>query len=660
MTKSYKKFQNRIRFLVVCSFISYFVLIARTFEIQILDGSKYQKEIITQAQRTQKLFADRGNIFDRNDNPLSRNIIKYSISANPNKILDKKEISKILSNYTGSTQKYYIEKLNTSSNFVYLERNISSAKIGKLKFSNIEGLNIHRKYKRVYPHGEIAAQLIGYTNVDDIGISGIEKDLEPYLAGKNGFITKSKGWSGKLQKKNNLPFNPPVDGKDIKLTIDLQFQVILQNELEKRQNETKAISASGIIMNPQDGSILAIASTPGFNNNEFSKYDTKYHKCKPLTDQFEPGSTFKVIAAVAALHEKESFPDEEFDCEYGKYEYYNFPIEDFEKGNSHLTFSQIIEKSSNIGIIKLAERIGSKNLFNYARKFGFGSKTQTAIRGEVNGKLKNIDSWSKISLGYIAMGHEVAVTALQIATAYSAIANGGYLVQPRFIESIRNASNDISSISKPKIIRKIASEKTMLQMRDMLRRVVLNGTGTAAGIEGWEISGKTGTAQKNIDGKYSDEKFISNFVGFFPKNGAKIIAVIILDEPEKPNHYGGQGAGIAFNRIIKQLINIDDSLEPPTINNKIDYSETSSYKIKQIVEKKERIVTPLLSNNISQNNKIKTHVPQLIGYSLRKAMSLLKKSGIQGDYIGSGAVISQSLKPGSIIKNNETCLVVLE
>ena len=654
MTKSYMKFQKRIRFLILCSCICYVILIARVFEIQILDGSKYQKEIVIQAQRTQKLYADRGNIYDRNNKPLSRNIIKYSISANPNNILNKEEISKTLSSYTGSSENLYNERLNTSSNFVFLERNISSDKIGKLKYSTISGLSINRKYKRVYPHGEIAAQLIGYTSVDDIGISGIEKDLESYLAGKNGFITKSKGWSGKLQKKNDLPFTPPINGNDIKLTIDLQFQAILQKELVRRQKETNAISASGIIMNPQDGSVLAIASTPGYDNNEFSKYDTKYHKCKPLTDQFEPGSTFKVIAAVAALHERESFPNEEFDCEYGKYEYYNFPIEDFEKGNSYLTFSQIIEKSSNIGIIKLAERIGNKNLFNYARKFGFGSKTQTTIRGEVNGRLKNIDSWSKISLGYIAMGHEVAVTAMQIATAYSAIANGGYLVQPRFIKNIFNTDNDISSIIKPKIIRKIASEKTMLQMREMLRSVVLNGTGNAAEIEGWEISGKTGTAQKNIDGKYSDEKFISNFVGFFPKNDAKIIAVIILDEPEKPNHYGGQGAGIAFNRIIKQLINIDDSLEPPKLKNDINYAENVQYKIEQKIE------IPLLSKNISKNNNEKTRVPTLLGYSLRRAMSLLKKTGIKGDFIGSGTVISQSLKPGSIIKNNDICLVILK
>ena len=332
---------------------------------------------------------------------------------------------------------------------------------------------------------------------------------------------------------------PAVNGNNVKLTIDLNYQSILQEELKRRKKETNSISAMGIIMNPQTGAILAMASVPDFDNNYFSNYKIDNHHCRAITDQFEPGSTFKIVAAVAALAENKISLTEEFNCENGVFTYFDSEIEDHEP-YGQLTISQIIKHSSNIGIIKIAEKLGSKTLHKYARLFGFGLTTNLGLNGETSGTLKPEKTWSRISVGQISMGHEVAVSAIQLATAFSAIANGGYLVKPYIVEQIAQSDNKIEKLNDISYKRQIADENIMREIKKMLRQVITSGTGVEAEIAGWEIAGKTGTAQKYINGKYSNDEFISNFVGFFPVSEPQILSAIILDEPDSPLHWGGK------------------------------------------------------------------------------------------------------------------------
>ena len=459
-----------------------------------------------------------------------------------------------------------------------------------------------------------------------------------------------------------MPFRAPIDGCSVQLTLDLQYQSILQDELHKRQKEADATTATGIIINPQTGEILAMASTPGFDNNNFSKFSLETHRCRAITDQFEPGSTFKIVSAVAALSEKKVTLTEEFNCENGEFNYFDITVRDHEE-YGQLTFPQIIKHSSNIGIIKIAERLGRSTLYQYARDFGFGSATQISLKGGMSGTLHPLKKWSKVSLGQIAMGHEVAVTALQLAVAYSAVANGGYLVTPRIIHQIVNSKMKVIHKNELSIVRQIADTRIMKQTKDMLRKVVSDGTGIQADIPGWGVAGKTGTAQKYINGHYSNDKFISNFVGFFPVNDPQLLAVIVLDEPKAPFHWGGQGAAVAFRRIMKRIINMDDSIIPPKKKKRSDFIKDDII----LVENKKSYAIPasirelgLLSTIGTHANRNYVHVPDVRSTSLRKAMTKLRQAGLKIKVEGSGKVLWQSPRPGTIVNPGDICIVHLQ
>ena len=467
MTTSFIKYKTRIRMITFLVVLFWIVLCGRLFSVQVFQGDEHRKKLIAQAQREESIPAERGNIFDRNNDALTRNIAHYTLSVDPSKIINKNTLAKELEKITGKSFEHHKNKLNSNRNFEFLERNLKNNLLEKKQLQSINGLKIKKHYRRAYPHGAIAAQILGYTDTDDNGISGIEKDYDKFLSGIPGQVTKAKGWKGKYQSRSGLPYSPATNGDNITLTIDLQYQSILQEELKKRKKETNSISAMGIIMNPQTGAILAMASVPGFDNNYFPNYKIDNHHCRIITDQFEPGSTFKIVAAVAALAENKVSISEEFNCENGSFNYFGFKIEDHEE-YGQLTLSQIIKHSSNIGIIKIAERLGSKSLYKYARLFGFGSKTNIDLDGETPGTLKSEKRWSRISVGQISMGHEVGVSALQLATAYSAIANDGYLVKPYVMEQMVQSNNEIRVQNNIRVHRKIANENIMKEIKKML------------------------------------------------------------------------------------------------------------------------------------------------------------------------------------------------
>ena len=440
--------------------------------------------------------------------------------------------------------------------------------------------------------------------------------------------------------------------------MDLEYQSILQEELNRRLKETGAKTATGIIMDPQTGEILAMATEPGFNNNQSSESPADFHRNRALTDQFEPGSTYKVVPAVAAFEQKVVDLTEEFNCENGSFMYKNIPIRDHEEYGL-LTFPQVIEHSSNIGIIKIAERLGQEELYKYSREFGFGSQTRISFKGESSGTLKPIDRWSHISLGQISMGHEVGVTALQLASAYSSIANGGFLVVPEITRQIMSPDGEILRKENPEITRKVATGKTMSEITNMLCRVVKTGTGTGAEISGWNVAGKTGTAQKDIDGKYSDSKFISNFVGFLPADNPQLLGVFVLDEPKAGYHWGGIGAAKIFNRVMTRVISMDDKITPPS---KKHYVHPKDKVDVILVDSKKLVVENASSLPISLSTKsvMKYVMPELRGMSMRKAMTTLRESNLKYKLTGSGSVVWQSPSPGTYISSGTVCRVGLK
>ena len=660
MTKTYLRYRPRVAVLAVFIILSWAGLCLRLFHVQVLNGEHYQKTVVKQSQTKQGIPPTRGNIFDRKNRPLTRNIIHYTLSANPSMVIDKDGLAEEISKRTGKPKEVYLKKLNSNSKFEYLERDLQREELGSLETTSFEGLNLERKFRRYYPHNHIAAQLIGFTNLDDDGISGIEKDFNDYLKGSPGWIYKTKGWSGKIQHKSGMPFKRPVDGSNIQLTIDLEYQSILEEELKKRQLETKSSSATGIIMDPQTGEILAMATTPGFDNNQFQSTRPELHRIRSITDQFEPGSTFKVVSAISAIYDGQIGLQDEFNCENGSFKYYSEEISDHEEFGM-LTLSQIIQHSSNIGIIKMMEQVGPKTLFSKSRDFGFGSKTGISLNGEVTGKLKKHTEWSAVSLGMIAMGHEVAVTAIQLAVAYSSIANGGYLLKPLIVNQIMTPEESIVYDEEPIVARKIADTVSMKNIREMLRNVITKGTGQNAKIAGWQVAGKTGTAQKWKDGNYSNDKFISNFIGFLPYEDPQLLALVMLDEPSKPFHWGNEGAAVAFKRIMERIINMDDSILPPSKKKPNDIIEMDKVitHVNNENKKFENKLPPMQLSTLTRNTT-KTIVPEVRGLSMRRAMATLNNSNLKYKISGSGKVYWQHPKPGLIVDKGMTCVVDLK
>ena len=658
MTKNYLKLRSRILIVISLIIFSWIGLSFRLFQVQVVDGSKYREIGFKQAQAQIPIPSVRGNIYDKNSKPLTRNIIKYSFATYPEKVSNINKLANELSNYFGRSSKYYKSKLEKNKNFTYLERN-QSKKDSKAILEDLpEGLIVERDSHRFYPNGNIAAQLIGYTDPDNLGLTGIEQQFNNYLTGTPGWVVRQLSGKGNALPNNRFPSKSPIDGNNIQLTIDLDYQVVLQEELQKRINETEALSAMGILINPQTGAILAMASLPDFDSNYPSKYSMEYHKNRVLTDQFEPGSTFKFVAATAALKHELVDLNEEFFCENGQFTFAGEVVSDHEDYGL-LTFPQIIENSSNVGIIKIADRLGTKRLYRACRDFGFGMPTNISFAGEASGTLRHLTKWSGFSIASVSMGQEIAVTTLQLAMAYAAIANGGFLMKPLLVKQI--IDNNGNSIYKetPEVLRKVSNPLVMKNLTNMLTRVVETGTGTSAYIPGWSIAGKTGTAEKFIDGEYSKTKYISNFAGFFPAENPQIVGIFVLNEPKYGFHWGGIGAATIFNRVVKRIINMDDSIQ--IMKDKYKKDQEPLMMVDSYNKSDEDQMKPMFTRaayvNIDELNNI---MPDVRGMSLLQAKIILRQMGYKIKFSGSGQVAWQSPKPGTDLIEGSVCAIGLQ
>ena len=627
----------------------------------VINSDLYRQQGFQQGQRQEVLPYVRGNIYDRKNVPLTRNIIHYTLSTHPEKVEDKTALATAISTWTKRDPEHYLKKLNRNGRFVHLERNLSRKYIEGLLEDPPPGLIIKRKSSRSYPHGSIASQILGFTDVDDLGITGIEKQYNRYLQGKPGWVVKQLNGRGSTRLKNNYPMKLPVDGSNIQLTIDLDYQSVIQEEMERRVAETSAKGALGILMNPQTGAILAMASIPDYNPNRPGDYPVENQHNRVITDQFEPGSSFKIVTATAALvHHVVTFQDE-FNCEGGAITIAGKTITDHEEFDL-LTFPQIIAQSSNVGTIKIARLLGKQFLYRMARDYGFGTACGLDLPGEARGTLRHPDDWSEISLAEVAIGYEVGVTALQLATAYSAIANGGFLMKPHLIKQVRSASGEILLTEKPEVIRKVADKAVMEKVKEILVQVVQNGTGTKAAIKGWSVAGKTGTAHKFIDGSYADNKFISDFAGFFPAENPQIVGVFVLDEPLVGLHWGGQGAAPLFKRVMERIINLDDSiyLKPPA---KKEVPQNLIFASNRVTATTDHALTRLATVSAVSPPAYTdgyTFVPEVRGMSILKAKQVLLKAGLRVQFSGSGRVVWQSPPPGTKSMPGSLCTIGLK
>lgn len=510
-----------------------------------------------QHQMTIKIPPLRGPILDRNGKELGTNLKLPSIYAVPRVLTDdqKSELIEKLIPILNLERSFLERRFAKDKSFVWLKRHASEEEGRQITALKSNGLGIIEEYKRFYPQGDLLSQVLGFTNIDNQGLEGIELTLNHELSGREGIRRTKRDALGREIRALQEATIPAVDGHKVVLTIDQYIQYLTETALEKAYKEWNAVGAAAVVMNPKTGEILAIANRPGFDPNRFSESSLEARRNRTVTDVYEPGSVFKIVAATAALNEGVVKLDDIFFCENGQYKYGSRILRDAHPyGN--LTFEEVIIKSSNIGTVKIAAKLEPNVFQSYIDAFGFGKKTEVDLPGEVSGFTRPPSKWSKTSPYNIPMGHEVLVTALQMVGAFGVIANGGELMQPYIVSRIEDQHGVVLQEKLPKAERRVMRPEVAAIMRDILVGVVNEGTGKKAQIKNVRVGGKTGTAQKVLSGGrgYSHDNFISSFIGFAPAEDPMLVMGVILDDP-KPKYYGGTVSAPVFQEVVEASLN---------------------------------------------------------------------------------------------------------
>ena len=606
----------------------------RLFNIQIINKLNSPQGI-----KLESINGFRGNFYDVNGNNLTQNLTFYRIGIHPQKILNNNLLND-LSECTGTDKEIYLSKVSTGKDYIDLEKKINrNCEYLQKKYPN--SLIIKKSYKRYYPEDNLVSQIVGFTNIDDEGVSGLESKYNKFLKPVSGSKLSKRNGLGVKISDPTLPSQEAKNGADITLTINKEYQAVLRDELIIQMEKVGASASMGLILNPQTGAILSMVNLPDYNPNSPNDFDIELQRNKIVSDLIEPGSTFKIVTMAAALESDISLTDE-YNVQ-GPYNFHNIKMIEDSEPHTVLNVKEILAFSSNIGTIKIAEYLGKKSIYNQAREFGYGTKTGFDSFTEQPGTFREPSKWTLSSMHSVPIGYEISATPLQIAMSYAAIANGGFLLKPYIVERIEKHDDTIiknQRNTKKRILSQSNSEKLGL----MLSHTVENGSAKSAAIDGWNVAGKTGTSKKLIDGQYSEKEFISSFVGYFPYENPQLLCLIIIDSPDVSRnlHWGGISAAPVFKSVMDRIINIDKS---------ITISRSKNQRVKN---------EPIL---IQKNYKIKieyVEMPNLIGKTVRDAFSDLKKVGIKPQISGSGLIVSQSIEAGTKIERESICILKAE
>ena len=485
-----------------------------------------------------------------------------SIYANARRITAKADVAQRLSRILGSEAKPMKKKLEQDRGFVWMARQVEPEMAAAAMTLESDGIGVVEESKRLYPQARLASHLLGFVNIDHRGLEGMELSF-------NGALNGAPGWRSTVRDaRGESLIGPwttqidPVDGYDLVLTIDSVAQQVVEEALEWGVTKYHAKGGSVILMDPHSGSIIAMANWPTYDPNKPGHAKPEQRRNRAVTDLFEPGSTFKIIAASALLEEGRVTPDERFFCEEGNFHTIGSHILHDHHPHGSLTFAEVIQMSSNIGTSKAAQRLTPDELYRYIRAFGIGRRTGVGLPGEISGLINPPSRWSKLSPFIIPIGQEVAVTPIQLAVMLSVIANGGLRVQPRIIDRVQVADGSIIRSFRREPPVRVISPDTARTMQTILAGVVESGTGQLASVQGLTVAGKTGTAQKlEPNGRYSHSRFVASFVGFGPVPDPQFVLVVNIDEP-RPLYFGGVVAAPVFKRIVERLMGYWDL--PPT------------------------------------------------------------------------------------------------
>ncbi len=629
----FKSIDKRIKIVLILFIILFISIVLRVFKIQVFDYKKLKNLASDLWSRDLEVQADRGKILDRNGNVLADNVTTTSLVLIPNQIKKKKEVTEKLADILGVTfdeMKKHVYK-KTSIERVHPEgRRLSFDIADKINDLGYDGVYLVKESKRNYPYGTMLANSLGYVGIDNQGLSGLELQYDKILTGTNGAIKYFSDAKGNQLNLSDI-YVEPVNGMNIYLTIDINIQKSIERELNNIVDMFSPDMALAVVMNPKTGEILGMSSRPNFDPNYYQKYSLEsLNRNLPIFASYEPGSTFKIITTSAAVEEKVVDLEKDHFYDGGKVNVDGAIIKCWKAGgHGDQTFLQVLQNSCNPGFVALGQKLGKEKLFSYIEKFGFGKKTGIDLTGEGEGILFNLDQVGNVELATTAFGQGVSVTPIQQVTAVSSVVNGGYLYKPYILKSINEPlTNDIIKENNKKFVRRTISKETSSTMRMGLESVVALGGGKKAYIEGYRIGGKTGTAQKAVNGKYLVNNYIMSFMSVVPSNDPEAVLYIAIDNPKNTALLSSYTT-TPFAR--KILLDIIDALK---------------------IEKQEGG----LEKDLEWTDKITYPVPNVIGLTKEEAKKQLvnftvEYSGV-GDY-----VISQSPEAG--VKHEDKATVRL-
>jgi cell division protein FtsI (penicillin-binding protein 3) len=542
---------------IVAAFVlmlGFAIVLFRLFTLQVLQAAELTVKAERQHRKAVTVEGERGAIYDRRGKILAINVEVPSVFGVPASLDDPSAVARDLGRILHVRVDEIEKKLKQERNFVWIARKLDPEQGRRLEGMPLEGIGMVMEGRRFYPKGPLMSHVLGFAGMDGQGLEGIERRYDPYLRGEKQMVVLQRDALGRTVFPKGLNEQGPAAGHSVTLTIDEVIQYIAEKELEEAVAASGAKGGIVIVMEPRTGAILAMALTPRFDPNAVRAISADRWRNRVLTDVYEPGSTMKVFVAAAALEEKVMTPGTLVFGEYGRLAVANTVIHDHDK-SGWMTFAQVLQRSSNIGMVKTALTLGDNRVHRYLRAFGFGERTEIDLPGETPGLVKEPQDWGRRSLASIAIGQEIGVTPLQLITAVSVIANGGWLMKPYVVSEIRDGGGQVVFQAVPQVRRRPISPETAQALTGILEGAVVRGTGSRSAIPGYRVAGKTGTAQK-VDpetGVYSPTLFVGSFAGYVPADDPRLAILVVIDEPQVES-WGGVVAAPVFRRVAEQAL----------------------------------------------------------------------------------------------------------
>jgi cell division protein FtsI (penicillin-binding protein 3) len=617
--------RGRLLFVKLIFLALFLIILGRLFQLQVLDRAEYRDIAKRQYESQQELPATRGAVYDRNGSVLISNTQFISFAVDPLVLgSDIDKLTRKLSSVFGKPAAQYAQRIRNGERFVWLERRVSPDYLQSIGPGDYNGLIVIQEPKRLYHYGTLARELLGVNDIDNTGISGIELQFDRVLRGKNGYIILQRDGKRRTFPTVDYPRIEPINGNNLVLTIDLALQSIVEEELKRGIERNNAESGLVVMMNPKTGAVLAMANYPPGGRNRI------------VTDKFEPGSVYKLVTSAAVIEHNLRSGNDKFYAENGEYRVQlrnrRFRTIRDSKKYEWLTVREAVMYSSNIVMAKLSDEVGAERFYKISRDFGFGIPTGIEIPGEVRGDLKRPVNWSGTTLNTMAFGYEVGVTPLQITAAYAAIANGGILHKPYVVERELDARGRVIRQKEAQQIRRVVTAATADTLVSFFEDVVRKGTGTNAQVKGVRIAGKTGTARKHVDGRYSSSDYTASFVGFFPVEDPEIVCLVMMDNPRRGGYYASGTSAPVFRGIAERIVSTGLLRVPAADPGKFE-------------EMQRHIQKTSAAQKIEEYSK--PRVPDVQHYPVSVAHRILLQNGFQISTEGSGYVIHQNPPAGT-------------